>query len=429
MGAVVIGMDPHKRSATIEVMDRDETILGGGRYATDVAGYRAMLAYGKLFPQRTWAIEGCSGIGKHIATRLLADGEQVVDVPPKLSARTRVFATGQGRKTDATDAHSVALVGTRMSGLRPVVNDEQLAVLRILVDRRRSLGEDHTRMISQLHRLLLELIPGGAKKDLSAAQAKVLLGKVRPRDAAGRTRRRVCAELVADLERIYDRKKAANKELNALLAATGSTLTQLHGVGPSGAARLLVEVGDITRFPTRAHFASWNGTAPIDASSGDHVRHRLSRGGNRQINQVLHIMATVQLRNATEGRAYYDRKKAAGKTSMESMRCLKRRLSDVVYRQLLADAIRPSATGPGGHSGATTSSSAADSNPDIDASEKSLPGPATKHATPTAARRPDRSSAVPDALKQRRPAAVVKRSLLDDSEDRRTIDRREQHRR
>ena len=89
MGAVVIGMDPHKRSATIEVMDRDETILGGGRYATDVAGYRAMLAYGELFPQRMWAIEGCSGIGKHIATRLLADGEQVVDVPPKLSARTR----------------------------------------------------------------------------------------------------------------------------------------------------------------------------------------------------------------------------------------------------------------------------------------------------------------------------------------------------
>ena len=106
-------------------------------------------------------------------------------MPPKLSARARVFATGQGRKTDATDAHSVALVGTRMAGLRPVVNDEQLAMLRILVDRRRSLGEDHTRMVSQLHQLLLELIPGGAKKNLSAAQAKALLAKVRPRDAVG----------------------------------------------------------------------------------------------------------------------------------------------------------------------------------------------------------------------------------------------------
>src|SRR5665213_3205094 len=195
--AVVIGMDPHKRSATIEVMDGDETILGSGRYATDVAGYKAMLAFGQQFPDRTWTIEGCNGIGKHIATRLLADGEQVVDVPPKLSARVRVFATGQGRKTDATDAHSVALVGTRMSGLRPVVADEQLAVLRLLVDRRNSLGDDHVRMIGQLHRLLLELIPGGAKKHLSAAQAKALLAKVRPRDTAGKTRRRVAAEPVS----------------------------------------------------------------------------------------------------------------------------------------------------------------------------------------------------------------------------------------
>jgi len=209
--AVVIGMDPHKRSATIEVMGADEAVLGGGRYGTDVAGYRAMLAFVKKFPQRSWAIEGCAGIGKHIAQRLIADGEQVVDVPPKLSARMRVFATGQGRKTDATDAHSVALVGTRMSGLRPVVTDEHLAILRILVDRRRALGEDHTRMVSQLHQLLLELIPGGAKRDLSAAQAKALLATVRPRDAVGKTRRRVAAELISDLERIYARKKAARR--------------------------------------------------------------------------------------------------------------------------------------------------------------------------------------------------------------------------
>jgi hypothetical protein len=103
-----------------------------------------------------------------------------------------------------------------VSGLRPVIDDSQLAVLRVLADRRRSLGEDHTRMVSQLHHLLLQLIPGGAKKDLSAAQAKALLATVRPRDAAGKTRRRVAAELIADLERIYQRKKAADKELTAL---------------------------------------------------------------------------------------------------------------------------------------------------------------------------------------------------------------------
>lgn len=373
---VVIGMDPHKRSATIEVMTADEAIVGGGRFGTDRAGYAAMLTYGRQWTDRVWAVEGCAGIGKHIANRLLADGEEVVDVPPKLSARARVFATGQGRKTDATDAHSVALVGTRMAGLRPVVNDEQLAVLRILVDRRRSLGEEHTRMVSQLHQLLLELIPGGAKKDLSARQAKALLATVRPRDAAGKVRRRVAAELIADLERIYQRKKAADKELTDLVAATGTGLLDLPGIGPSGAARLLVEVGDITRFPNKAHFASWNGTAPIDASSGDQVRHRLSRGGNRQINRVLHIMARVQMRNPGEGRTYYDRKRADGKGPMEAMRCVKRRLSDIVFQQMLNDAITHSVTGPGGQQGNDSDSSVTDSHPNAGSSDKPLPEPA-----------------------------------------------------
>jgi len=339
-------MDPHNRSATIEIMAGDESVLGGGRFATDAAGYAAMLARVRPWPERVWAVEGCQGIGRHLASRLLADGEQVIDVPAKLPARMRVFATGPGRKTDATDAHSVALAATRMTGLRPVADDQQLAVLRILADRRRALGEDHTRMVSQLHHLLLELIPGGAKKDLSAAQAKALLAKVCPRDAAGKARRRVAAELISDLERAYQRKKAANKELNALLAATGSTLTSLHGIGPSGAARLLAEAGDVTRFPDKAHFASWDGTAPIDASSGDQVRHRLSRAGNRQINRVLHIMAVVQLRNPTEGRAYYDRKVAAGKHRWKRCALSNGGSPGIVYHQMIH---RPagSTNGPG----------------------------------------------------------------------------------
>ncbi len=127
---VVVGMDPHKRSVTIEVMTADETVLDGGRFDTSVEDYAAMLEPVAAWPERVWAIEGYEGIGRHIAHRLIADGQDVVDVPAKLSARARVFATGQGRKTDATDAHSVALVGTRMAGLRPVVTDEQLEVLQ-----------------------------------------------------------------------------------------------------------------------------------------------------------------------------------------------------------------------------------------------------------------------------------------------------------
>ena len=144
-----------------------------------------------------------------------------------------------------------------------------------------------------------------------------------------------------------------------------------------------MEVGDITRFPAKAHFASWNGTVPIDTSSGDQVRHRLSRAGNRQINLALHIMAVIQLRHrGSEGRAYYERKVAAAKTPMEAMRCLKRRLSDIVYHQMILDH-RAQSAGPGGHVGASLISSAAGSHPAAGTSDKSLPGPATSNATPS----------------------------------------------
>lgn len=384
---VVIGMDPHKRTVTIEAMAAGEAVLDRGRFTTDVAGFSQMLAFVARWPDRVWAVEGCEGIGKHVALRLLDRGEKVVDVPAKLSARMRVYATGQGRKTDDTDAHSIALAGVRMRGLREVVSDQALEVLRLLADRRRRIGADHTRMVCQLHQILLELLPGGAKKALSAAQARKLLTTVRPKDTAGKIRKRVALELVADLERLYARKKAANRELAELVKAAGTGLLDLHGIGPSCAARLLVEAGDITRFPSKGHFASWTGTAPIDASSGDNVRHRLSRGGNRQINRALHMMAVVQLRNATAGRAYYDRKVAAGKTPNEAMRCLKRRLSDIVYRTMLDDLVAagasPSATGPGGHRGNVSDSSAAGSHPHTSSSDKSLPGPATtKPRTP-----------------------------------------------
>jgi hypothetical protein len=148
----------------------------------------------------------------------------------------------------------------------------------------------------------------------------------------------------------------------------------IHGIGPAGAARILADVGDVARFPGRNHFASWTGTAPIDASSGQHLRHRLSRAGNRRLNHVLYMAGIVQLRHDTPGRAYYRRKLAAGKTPMEAMRCLRRRLSDAVYRQLAADA-QVQKAGPGGHSGATLLSSAADLPPGIGTSDQPLPGP------------------------------------------------------
>ncbi|MEN3615840.1 IS110 family transposase [Plantactinospora sp. ZYX-F-223] len=380
MGRVVIGMDPHKRSATIEAIDEREKVLAQGRFGTDTEGYQQMLAAGRAFSDRVWAVEGCSGIGRHIAQRLVADGEPVLDVPAKLSARVRVFDTGQGRKTDPVDAHSIAVAGLRSRGLRTVTPDGITVVVRLLVDRRDELGRARTDIISRIHHLLLELIPGGAKKFLTRGQASYLLRTAPPpAGIVAATRHDLARELIEELTTIDAKIRAADKQLRQLVADHGSTLTELHGIGPSGAARLIGDIADIHRFGTAAHFASWNGTAPLEASSGDQRRHRLSRVGNRRINRVLHIMAIVQLRRDTPGRAYYRRRLAEGKTTMEALRALKRHLSDVVFKRMLHDARRGGAgeTGPGGHSGATLQSSADGPIPTAASSDKSQPGPAT----------------------------------------------------
>jgi transposase len=360
--SVIIGMDPHKRSATIEVIDEQARVLAAGRYGTDKVGYAEMLAAARKFTDRVWAVEGCNGIGRHLAHRLVHDGETVFDVPPKLSAQVRVFAAGNGRKTDPVDAHSVALVALRAPGLVQVRVEEDLVVMRMLADRRDELGRARTQVINRLHRLLLELLPGGAKKFLSARQARAMIATVRPRDLAGKTRRRLAVELIGELEAIDKKAKAIDKELTGLVTARGSTLMDLHGIGPSGAARLLADAGDIHRFANRNRFASWNGTAPLDVSSGSQTRHRLSRAGNRRINRVLHIMAVVQLRNQTKGRAYYDARRAGGMPSMMAMRALKRRLSNVVFSRMLADQKRREA-GPGGQPGTPADSSVAGPDP------------------------------------------------------------------
>jgi len=376
---VIIGMDPHKSSATIEVVDEWAVVQARGRYGTDKTGYAAMLGAGRRFADRVWAVEGCNGIGKHIAHRLVHDGETVLDVPAKLSAQVRVFATGNGRKTDPVDAHSVAMVALRTPGLVKVGLDGDLLVMGMLADRRDELGQARTRTVNRLHRLLLELFPGGAKLFLSARQARALIATIRPRDLVGKTRRRLAVELIGEVEQIDAKIKTMKKELTALVTARGSTLLEVTGIGPSGAARLLADVGDIHRFADRDRFASWNGTAPLDASSGNQQRHRLSRAGNRRINRTLHIMAIVQLRHPTEGRAYYDARKAGGMPSMMAMRALKRRLSNVVFSRMLADQKRREKTGPGGQSGTTTNSSVTDLTPDIGSSDKPHPGPASTH--------------------------------------------------
>ena len=395
MTTVIIGVDPHKLSATIEVVDRHERLLGSGRFRTDQAGYTAMRTYAKTWPERVWAVEGVNGAGRPLAQRLLEAGEHVVDVPAKLAARVRLFDTGHNRKTDALDAHSIAVVALRTQGLRVLKVDGELEALRMLSDRREELTRLRVQTVNRLHRLLAELVPGHAKKDLTALQAKAILASVRPRDIAGKTRRRIAAEELADLLAVDAKMKKATAELKVLVKARGSRLMDLRGVGPVVAARTLADVGDVARFADRNRFASWTGTAPLDASSGEQNRHRLSRAGNRRMNHMIHIAAISQIRLDTEGRAYYRRKLAAGKTKLEALRCLKRRISDALYRQLVADAehahimgaAEPAGTGPGGHCGASQESSAVDLPPHIDTSDQPLPGPAGPTLQPPPATR------------------------------------------
>ncbi|MGH8964070.1 MAG: AMP-binding protein, partial [Actinomycetes bacterium] len=198
-------------------------------------------------------------------------------------------------------------------------------------------------------------------------------------------------------------------ELKAVVVARDSRLMDIHGVGAVVAARILADVGDVARFADRNRFASWTGTAPLDASSGEQNRHRLSRAGNRRMNHMIHIAAVTQLRLNGAGRAYYRRKRAAHKKPMEAMRCLKRRISDAIYRQLLADAARAAGADPGGHCGATQASSAVDLPPHIDTSDQPLPGPAPTTLPVTTGRANPHPGSAPQPTPRRARAVKVER--------------------
>jgi transposase len=337
---VLIGVDPHKASSTAAVLDRHGRLVEQARFATNRAGLRALERFGKRFPERRWAVESASGLGRSVAQRLVESGEDVVDVPAKLSARVRLLSVGNERKNDGLDAAYVALAAHQGTGLTEVAEEDYATVLRMLSDRRDNLVTERTRTINRLHVLLRNLVPGGAAKQLSADKAATLLGAVRPASAPGRARRQLARDLVADVRALDRRLVELDRRIRAGVKESNTSLTKIFGVGPIAAAKIVGHVGTVSRFPAKAHFASYTGTAPIEASSGDVVRHRLSRVGNRKLNHALHMIAIVQIRHDTEGRRYYRRKLAEGKSDKEALRCLKRRISDVIFKQLYADLVK-----------------------------------------------------------------------------------------
>jgi transposase len=326
---VTIGVDPHKASHTAAALDEHGHLLGQQRITATLEGYQALRQWAGQWEDRRWAVEGAHGIGRALAQRLVGDGEQVLDVPAKLAARVRVLSVGHGRKSDPHDAISVAIAARSVPCLRQVGVEDQAVVLHLLTKRRQDLVAARTQTINRLHRLM-DLVPGG----------------VTPAGAPAVTRWQLATELVADVRQLEERIATVEARIKTAVAQSNTTLLELFGVGPVLAARFLGEVGDIGRFPTKHHFAAHTGTAPLEASSGPVIRHRLSRAGDRKRNHALYMMAMVQVRRPSAGQAYYRRKLAEGKSPREALRCLKRRLSDAVYRCLLADQHRqPSPVG------------------------------------------------------------------------------------
>src|SRR5690348_12014018 len=384
MAAVMIGVDPHKATHTAVAISAAEEPLGELQVRACAAQAERLLAWAAAWPQRTWAVEGAGGLGHLLAQQLLAAGERVLDVPPKLGARVRLLAAGDVNKNDPDDARSVAVAALRSPGTAEVKPDDHAAVLKIWSKRYRDLGRTRTQVVCRLHAVLCDLVPGGVSRPIYASRAARILQQITPADAVAAARCELAVAFLEDLRRIDAQIRETRKKLAAAVAATGTSLTKLFGVGPVIAAAVIGDVRDVSRFPNRDHFAAYDGTAPIEVSSGPRKIYRLSRRGNRRLNHAIHMAAVTQIHHRhSDGRAYYDKKLAEGKTPKEALRSLKRQVSNAIFACLQAGAARAVARGgsPGGQQGNDSVASAAGSHPRHRLFGQATPGPGHHPAT------------------------------------------------
>jgi transposase len=387
MAAVMIGAGPHKGSHTAVAIGAAGAPLGELRVRSSASQAERLVAWAAGWPERIWAVEGARGLGYLLARQLVSAGERVLDVQPKLGARVRLLAAGATSKNDPDDARSAAIAAWRSTARREVAAGDHAAVLRVWSRRHRDLGRARNQVACRLHAVLCELVPGGIAKEITAAQAAIVLEQVKPSGAVALARCELAAEFLHDLRRIDAQMPDTKKPLAVSVRAPGTTLTEIFGAGPVIAATVIGHAAGVSRFPGRDHFAAYNRTAPIEVPPGNRKIHRLSRRGSRRLNYAVHMAAVTQIRHRhSDGRAYYDRKLAEGKTPQEALRSLKRRVSDAIFARLRADA-RPAATaktteGPGGQPGNDCVASAAGSHPERRLIGQATPGPGSSLRRP-----------------------------------------------
>jgi transposase len=338
---VMIGIDPHKASHTAVALGDGEQELARLQLRSGRSQVGRLLTWAEPFPQRRWAVEGAEGLGFLLAQQLVAADQVVIDVPATLAARTRLLGSGRSNKNDPNDALSVAVTALRHRDLRIVRAAAHCELLRLLAKRHNDLSNQRTRLVARLHALAVELSPGGIAKRLNSTDAAKFLAAAAPTDPVAQLRKDLIAELAADIAGLEAQIKRSERRIRDAVRASATTLTDIFGIGPVIAAMLIGNSGDVARFANRDRYAAYNGTAPTEFSSGGRVAHRVSRRGNRTLNHALHLAAICQLRHpGSDGRVYFERRVAEGKTSKEAVRALKRQLSNVVYRHLVTDAIR-----------------------------------------------------------------------------------------
>jgi transposase len=335
------GMDTHKDTLAVALVDTTGRLSAAVSVANTVAGHAELVGWlGEHESVTRLGIEGAGGYGRAVALALRDAGIVVVEVPPTLTQRER-HRSRQAGKSDPADAVAIARVTAREDDLPPVSPVGMTEDLKLLVDYRDQLVGERTRVANRAHADLTIAHPGYQAHCRDLRSRSAIDRAHRILGTADDVRSELVRRRLARLSELDEEIRSLERRVRTLIDASGTTLTQLCGVGSLVAARVMGEVGDIRRFRSKAKFAAANGTAPLPASSGRTQRHRLRRGGNRQLNRALYIAAITQARSDHHGREYLLRKQREGKTRREAMRCLKRRISDAVYQALVADATHP----------------------------------------------------------------------------------------